>query len=125
MKNTVKKLFSFILVAVLILSLSVPAFATSEGDIIILYTNDVHCSTENYPVLAAYRAELISQGHTVYTVDAGDAIQGEIIGALTEGSAIVEIMNISGTFAEVLRQAKALCIGEGTPLTYPQKISPL
>ncbi len=96
MKNTVKKLFSFILIAVLILSFSVPAFATSEGDIIILYTNDVHCSTENYPVLAAYRSELISQGHTVYTVDAGDAIQGEIIGALTEGSAIVEIMNAVG-----------------------------
>ena len=30
-----------------------------------------------------------------------------------QAKAIVEIMNISGTFAEVLRQAKALCIGAG------------
>ena len=30
-----------------------------------------------------------------------------------QAKAIVEIMNISGTFAEVLKLAKALCIGEG------------
>lgn len=96
MKNNIKKLISFLLVSIFVFSFVMPVSAVAEGDIIVLYTNDVHCATENYAILAAYRAELISQGHTVYTVDAGDAIQGEIIGALTEGSAIVEIMNTVG-----------------------------
>ncbi len=96
MKNNLRKLISFLLVFTFILSFAIPVSAVAEKDIIVLYTNDVHCATDNYSILAAYRAELISQGHTVYTVDAGDAIQGEIIGALTEGSAIVEIMNAVG-----------------------------
>ncbi len=96
MKNIARKFFAILLTFVFILSFSAPASADTEGDIIVLYTNDVHCATEHYSTLAAYRAELIAEGHTVYTVDAGDAIQGEIIGALTEGSAIVEIMNAVG-----------------------------
>ncbi len=96
MKNNIKKLISFLLVSIFVFSFVIPVSAVAEGDVIVLYTNDVHCATENYAILAAYRAELISQGHTVYTVDAGDAVQGEIIGALTEGSAIVEIMNAVG-----------------------------
>ncbi len=67
-----------------------------SGEVVILYTNDVHCNIDNYPLLAAYRAELIAQGKTVITVDAGDAISGEIIGTLTEGEAIVDIMNSVG-----------------------------
>ncbi len=76
------------------------AFAQTDtpvsDEVIILYTNDVHCNIDNYPLLAAYRAELIAQGKTVITVDAGDAINGEIIGTLTEGAAIVDIMNEVG-----------------------------
>lgn len=76
------------------------AFAQADtevaGEVVILYTNDVHCNIDNYPLLAAYRAELISQGKTVITVDAGDALSGEVIGTLTEGEAIVDIMNSVG-----------------------------
>lgn len=90
-----KKTLSVILAIVMILSSLGFAFA-SEKDTVILYTNDVHCAIEDYAVLAAYRAELMAQGHNVITVDAGDAIQGEIIGALTEGEAIVDIMNAVG-----------------------------
>ncbi len=70
--------------------------ASNETSSIVLYTNDVHCATDGYAKLAAYRAELISDGYDVVTVDAGDAIQGEIIGSLTQGSAIVDIMNEVG-----------------------------
>lgn len=70
--------------------------AATTDEVVILYTNDVHCNIDNYPLLAAYRAELIAQGKTVITVDAGDAISGEVIGTLTEGEAIVDIMNSVG-----------------------------
>lgn len=69
--------------------------AATNG-VVVLYTNDVHCAIDKYPLLAAYRAELIAQGKTVITVDAGDAVQGEIVGTLTQGSAVVDIMNAVG-----------------------------
>ncbi len=90
-----KKILSVTL-AVIMIAATIPfAFAT-EKDTVILYTNDVHCAIEDYAVLAAYRAELLTQGHNVITVDAGDAIQGEVIGSLTEGEAVVDIMNSVG-----------------------------
>lgn len=67
--------------------------AEGDGQGVILHTNDVHASIDNYSKLAAYRQMLINQGYDVVTVDAGDAIQGQSIGALTEGSAIAELMN--------------------------------
>ncbi len=84
-----------LLVSMLISIVSVTAFAQS-AETIILYTNDVHCAIDDYAVLAAYRAELIAQGKNVITVDAGDAIQGEVIGSMTKGEAIVDIMNAVG-----------------------------
>lgn len=91
-----KKILSIVLSAVLILSVFTVAVSAEGGNIVVLYTNDVHCAIDDYAVLAAYRQELIEDGNTVITVDAGDAIQGEVIGALTEGEAIVDIMNAVG-----------------------------
>ena len=68
----------------------------AERETIILYTNDVHCYIDNYPQLAAYRAQLMADGHEVITVDAGDAIQGLAIGEMTKGSAAVDLMNAVG-----------------------------
>ncbi len=96
MKKTLKKTLSIILTLLMIVTTVPFAFAAEEGNVVILYTNDVHCAYANYPVLAAYRAELIEQGNTVITVDAGDAIQGEIIGTLTEGEVIVNMMSLAG-----------------------------
>ncbi len=97
MKKKHIRLLILLLTSILIANLACCfASAKTDGDLIILYTNDVHCATEQYPILAAYREQLISEGHTVITVDAGDAIQGEMIGSLTEGAAIVEIMNAVG-----------------------------
>ncbi len=94
MKKT-NKLISILLVVAMILSFSPMSFA-AEGNTIILYTNDVHCAIDDYAVLAAYKAQLEAEGNTVILVDAGDAIQGEVIGSLTEGEAIVDIMNAVG-----------------------------
>ena len=91
-----KKFLSVILSVVIIVSALPMVVSASEQDTVILYTNDVHCAIDDYAALAAYRAELIAKGNTVITVDAGDAIQGEIIGSMTEGEAVVDIMNAVG-----------------------------
>ncbi len=91
-----KKFISILIVAVMLLSVANITVFAQAGETVILYTNDVHCAIDDYPVLAAYRAELLAQGKNVVTVDAGDAIQGEVIGALTNGEAVVDIMNAVG-----------------------------
>lgn len=90
-----KKFLSLILAVMMAASVMTVAFA-AESETVILYTNDVHCAVEDYAVLAAYRAELISQGKNVVLVDAGDAIQGDVIGSETEGKAVADIMNAVG-----------------------------
>ena len=95
MNKTTKLLSVLLVLAMMLTIIYVPATA-QEVETVILYTNDVHCAIDDYPTLAAYRAELIAQGKNVVTVDAGDAIQGEVIGSMTEGEAVVDIMNAVG-----------------------------
>lgn len=90
-----KKTLSVIL-AILVIASVLPFALAAENETVILYTNDIHCAIDDYPVLAAYKAELEAQGKNVIAVDAGDAIQGEVIGAFTEGKAVVDIMNAVG-----------------------------
>lgn len=75
----------------------------NNEDIIILFTNDVHNeylknegSSLGYASIAAYKKELEAQGHTVILVDCGDAIQGGIIGMLSKGQYIADIMEEVG-----------------------------
>ena len=68
----------------------------STGDIVILYTNDVHCAIDGYSAFAGLKQQLADEGNSVLLVDAGDAIQGEIIGLMTTGEAIVNLMNAAG-----------------------------
>lgn len=69
---------------------------TEKGDIYILYTSDVHCGIDQgfgYVGLQQVRDQLEAQGYTTILVDDGDSIQGESIGTLTKGEAIIDIMN--------------------------------
>jgi 2',3'-cyclic-nucleotide 2'-phosphodiesterase (5'-nucleotidase family) len=73
--------------------------AEDKEDIVILYTNDVHNAyvrDENgalgYAAVAGYKKKLESEGYKVLLVDGGDAIQGGVIGALSKGQYIVDIM---------------------------------
>ncbi len=91
-----KKLLSLILSVVMIVFAFPFVASASESDVVILYTNDVHCAVEDYANLAAYRAELIANGYTVITVDAGDAIKNDDICSLNAGKAVVDIMNAVG-----------------------------
>lgn len=72
-----------------------PAESRTE-DIVVLYTNDVHCGIEEdlgYAGLAAYQKEMEAETPHVTLVDCGDAVQGDFIGIVSDGEYIVNIMN--------------------------------
>ena len=67
-----------------------------EKDIVILFTGDIHCGIDQgfgLAGLAQIRETLEQEGCLTMLVDNGDAIQGEYIGTLTRGRAIIELMN--------------------------------
>ena len=67
-----------------------------SDDIILLHTNDVHCGvndTIGYDGLMLYKKQLLRKYKHVILVDAGDHIQGGTIGLITNGEAIIDIMN--------------------------------
>jgi len=100
-----KKVFAVLLAVVMLLGMIVvPAAAKAEGEepekeIVILYTNDVHCGVTDgmgYVGVARVKAALEAAGKEVILVDNGDAVQGDVIGTLSKGEAIVELMNDIG-----------------------------
>ena len=67
-------------------------------DVVVLFTSDVHCGIEQgwgYAGLAALRDAMAKENH-VLLVDNGDAIQGEPVGTMTKGEALIELMNAVG-----------------------------
>lgn len=103
MNRTGKKRFlslwlTLLMVMSLVTGVSFSSFA-ADHDIVVLYTNDVHCGVDDnigYAGLALYKKQM--QQHTPYVtlVDAGDAIQGAPIGTLSDGGYLVDIMNQVG-----------------------------
>lgn len=110
-----KKFLSLALALVMALSLSAPAMAAEEapalekvkeGEIKILYTNDVHTYIDNtakdadgervpglrYSLIAAYRKAVGAE----FLVDAGDHIQGTVYGTYDKGETIIKLMNAAG-----------------------------
>ena len=98
--NTSKKLISLFMALVLIVALcGGSTFASESKDIVVLYTNDVHCAVDDnvgYAGLAAYRTEMLKTTDYVSLVDAGDALQGGVLGTLSKGEYITNIMNKVG-----------------------------
>ena len=121
-----KKLYSIFLAAVLVLSLAAcgttasvssasaetPVSSTEQTeiktetvtvpaapDVVVLYVNDVHCGIDDnlgYQDLVTVKNAYERMGHKVLIVDNGDAIQGDVVGTLSKGEAIIDIMNESG-----------------------------
>ena len=96
----------FVCSAVIAASFTMPAAVVgAESDdkgIVILHTNDVHCGFETddetlgAAELAAYKARLESEGFSVILADAGDFVQGGVIGTLSDGEYPMQIMNALG-----------------------------
>ena len=67
-----------------------------QDDIVILFTNDVHCGIEEnvgYAGLVEYKQSVEEKTPYVTLVDCGDAIQGDTIGTVSQGAYLVELMN--------------------------------
>lgn len=67
-----------------------------EGQIVIVYDNDVHCAVDGYAKLVALRNQQKRIADYVTTVSCGDFTNGGIIGAASKGELIVDIMNEVG-----------------------------
>ena len=77
----------------------------SSGEIIILHLNDVHCGvndTIGYDGFVLYRDELMKKNPNIICVDVGDHVQGGTLGSISEGSAIIDIMNKVGFDVAIL-----------------------
>ncbi len=111
MKKAWKSLISGVLVLALVLGLlpqGIPiacaaSYEPEAGDIVILYTNDVHCAVDQvtndagnvtnigYAGVAAYKKEMEAiNGVYVTLADTGDAMQGAAIGTLSQGKYITD-----------------------------------
>ena len=89
---------AIVLVLAIVLCLFIPACSKTaeDSDIVIVYTTDVHCGVDDnigYASLAAYvkKTKEVSKNFTL--IDAGDAMQGNLIGSLSKGKYIIDIMN--------------------------------
>lgn len=107
MKHYGKKVLSLILAGAMMWSSALPVFAANENtapdadDIVVLYTNDIHCTSDDgmsYAAIAGYKSEMEATygADNVTLVDNGDAIQGAVLGTLSDGEWIVDIMNEVG-----------------------------
>ncbi len=70
-----------------------------SNDIVVLYTNDIHCAFESeigFSGLMSYKKAVSEKTPYVSLVDMGDAIQGEVIGSVSKGEYILDMMNYVG-----------------------------
>lgn len=106
MKKHGKNFLALTLAATMLWGSAMPAFAAENtaadaDDIVVLFTNDVHCTADDgmtYAAVAGYKAQMEEAvgADNVTLVDNGDAIQGGILGTLSDGEWIVDIMNEVG-----------------------------
>lgn len=99
MKNFKIKIAPLALILVLLLYLFSGCAVNNQDDIVILYTNDVHCAVDadiGYAGLAAYKNWIEQKTDYVTLVDCGDALQGDTISAVSKGEYLVDIMNYIG-----------------------------
>jgi len=100
---------TFILLYLLIQAKSITSpfrqLQESSDEIIILHLNDVHCGvndTIGYDGFVLYRDELMKKNPNIISVDVGDHVQGGTLGSISEGGAIIDIMNKVGFDVAIL-----------------------
>ena len=108
MKKHLSKVLSLIMSLILVASLFVGCGSSqtatknvepNDKDIVILFTNDVHCGVDDnigYAGLAEYKKRVTNEDNYVLLVDAGDFSQGAPIGTLSKGKYLIDIMKKVG-----------------------------
>ena len=70
--------------------------ALPTNPIVVIYENDVHCAVEGYALMASVKKEMQQKTPYVSTVSCGDFVQGNLVGSVSQGEHIVNIMNQVG-----------------------------
>lgn len=100
-----KRLASILLIFTFVLSMfPMSIFAEEATDtsevitpqFVVLFDNDTHARTNGDPIVAGLKKFLTDNGVDTLLLHAGDALHGQSIASLTEGAAIVDIMNADG-----------------------------
>ncbi len=98
-----KRAIAIIVPTIILLSLLLNTLSCSSGKrkfpqspVVILFDNDVHCAVDGYAALAALKETQRLKTQYVATVSCGDFVQGEVIGTISRGEAVVDIMNMVG-----------------------------
>ena len=108
-----KKMLTLLLSAILLLTLALPAMATTpmiDGQIVtikteapdltgmtvILHSNDVHGALDGYAYMASLKKQYEAAGADVIVVDAGDFTQGNPYVSLSKGHSAIDLMNAAG-----------------------------
>ena len=85
-----KKSFSLLTLILVLLT------ACGRKEVVIFYENDMHCAVDGYVHIAMLRDQASEVTPYTAVVSAGDFIQGDVVGSISEGEYIVDIMNAVG-----------------------------
>ena len=94
----------FLLASASVLMASCQGVKNTDPDsqsIVILFDNDVHCGVEGYQYLAGLR-DAVADTAQVAVVSSGDYLQGGLVGALSHGEYVVDVMKEVGYDAVTL-----------------------
>jgi len=139
-----------VLLSLLLLCMLVSASFANNGDVVILFTNDVHSHVDTnigYSGAAAMKQKLQTEGGSVLLVDSGDILQGDVLCTLSKGEIPVKLFDMVGydfytlgnhefdygveRLSELLDMTKTECVncnivycGEGEKPEFLTKIKP-
>lgn len=67
-----------------------------DSPIVVLFDNDVHCAVEGYLKMSALKLKSLASTEFVTVVSAGDFAQGSLVGTISNGEYVADIMNSIG-----------------------------
>ena len=96
-----RNFYSILLLALLLVCAAACGVKNTEPDkptspVVILYDNDVHCAVDGYAAMAALKKAQGEKTPYVTVATCGDFVQGDIVGSITKGEGVIDIMNQTG-----------------------------
>ncbi len=98
-----RKILLACIVGLVVIGCAIFAYVQSDNgekveEFVIIHTNDSHCHYDDedslgFSTVAALREQYSEKYKTVFTIDAGDFMQGTSYGTLTKGKASIELMD--------------------------------